>query len=168
MATEATKTKVDLDNGTINGTENLYKPVQCKVTFLAKKSRVREDGTISTSYGYRLISIDPKAGIDQALVHLYGKEENGGANIFYSPRKVGNGAGEMELGLVFAPEVIDSVKTGQLSITIAKTASELEKEASLDELMQDAVAVGAAGGMTASKAKEAFVMQRFAELAKRF
>jgi hypothetical protein len=168
MASTATSTATDLDKGVINGTENLYKPVQCKVTFLAKKSRVREDGTISTSYGYRLMSIDPKSGIDQTLVHLYGKDENGGANIFYSPRKVGNGTGEMELGLVFAPEVINSVKTGQLSITIAKTASELEEEKRVDDIMEKFVNLGTAAGLTRQQAKQKAVDAMFAKLAEQF
>jgi hypothetical protein len=168
MATEAIKKEVDLENGPINGTENLYKPVQCKVTFLAKKSRVREDGTISTSYGYRLMSIDPKSGIDQSLVHLYGKAENGGTNIFYSPRKVGSDTGEMELGLVFAPEELDTVKTGLLSVTIAKTASELEEEKRVDDIMEKFVTLGTAAGLTRQQAKQKAVDAMFAKLAEQF
>jgi len=166
---EATKSKVDLENGAINATESLYKPVSCKVTFLSKKTRQREDGTLSTSYGYRLLSIDPKAGIDQKLVALYGKEENGGANIFYSPRKIGNGGDSvMELGLVFAPEVIDSVVTGLLSVTIAKTASELEEEARVDSIMEKFVTLGTAAGLSRQASKAKAVDAMFAKLAEQF
>lgn len=122
-----------------------YKPVACKVTFLSKKQNVNDDGSISISYGYRLLDVAATANIDLATVALYGRAENGGKNIFYTPKMVGNGDSEvvMSHNLVFVPN-----SNGQLRVSFAKTAEEKETEIKIAKKATATYANAAAFGVS--------------------
>ena len=122
-----------------------YKPVACKVTFLSKKQTINDDGSISISYGYRLLDVAADANIDLATVSLYGRAENGGKNIFYTSKMVGNGDKEavMAQSLVFVPN-----SNGQLRISFAKTQEEKDTEIKIAKKATATYANAAAFGVS--------------------
>lgn len=119
--------------------ELLYKNITCKVLFMKIKDGVKLDGTNRTQFQYRLMSLPQ--GISNADLHLYGRVENGGRNIFYSSTLKGHDKVDekgnfvaFDVDMVFSPD-----NKGRLTAKFAKSGDKAKRLANLAKKQERAL-----------------------------